>query len=148
MCWSPDSRFLGFWAGGKLKKVEATGGSPQIICETSVALGGAWNADGFIVFGSNAHGLSRVPASGGTPVLVTQPDAARQETYHCWPFFLPDGKHVIYLAGVTTDLEQNTLYVGRLDADGTMHNRKRLMTSRSGAVYVPSSDENQGHLLF
>ena len=64
--WSPDSRWVGFFAGGRLKKVEAAGGPAQNVCETPDLLGGTWNADGVILFGSS-KGLQRVLAVGGQP---------------------------------------------------------------------------------
>ncbi|MBI3681838.1 MAG: PD40 domain-containing protein [Acidobacteria bacterium] len=95
--WSPDSRFVGFWADGKLKKVEASGGLPQTLCDIAVATG-AWNRDGVILLGSFAGGLSRVAAAGGTPVALTKLDASRQESFHAWPVFLPGGRRFLHLA--------------------------------------------------
>jgi len=91
--WSADGRSLGFVAGGKLKRVEATGGPPQEICETASFNGGAWNNNGVILFGST-QGLQRVPAEGGKPQLITRPGDG--EIGHYWPHFLPDGRHFIY----------------------------------------------------
>src|SRR5207249_1110932 len=68
--WSADSRWIGFVAGGRLKRVEASGGPPQEICSTPAFSGGAWNAEGTILFGS-AQGLYRVPAEGGRAELLT-----------------------------------------------------------------------------
>src|SRR5439155_8594157 len=67
--WSPDSRFLAFSSGGKLKKIEVSSGTMETLCNFSgVQLGGSWNADGVILFGGVHSGILRVPASGGTPV--------------------------------------------------------------------------------
>ena len=146
--WSPDSRLLGFYSHGKLQKLDISGGPPQTICETAVVLGGAWSDDGFITLGSNAQGLSRVPAAGGQPVPVTRLDASRKEMYHCWPFFLPGQKHMVYLAGVATDPDQNNLYVARHEA-GELKEHKLLTMARSGAFYVASpARRGWGHLLF
>src|SRR5580658_1169728 len=66
--WSPDGRSLGFFAGGKLKKIEISGGPPVDLCDASLGLGGSWAPDGTIVFAPNATSpLSRVSASGGQP---------------------------------------------------------------------------------
>ncbi len=73
--WSPDSRFIGFFAVGKLKKIEASGGPPQTLCDAPVPRGGTWNADGEILFApNNRDGIHRVPATGGASVRVTKLD--------------------------------------------------------------------------
>src|SRR5438128_2827214 len=95
--WSPDSRFIGFFAAGKLKKIEVTGGPPQTLCNTPFARGAAWNRDGVIIFTPNTLApLYRVSAAGGEPTPVTTLDKSRQETSHRWPYFLPDGRHFLY----------------------------------------------------
>ena len=76
--WSPDSRWIGFFAGGKLKKVEAAGGPPQNLCETPDLAGATWNAAGDILFASS-KGLQRVTAAGGEPATVAAASDGRQE---------------------------------------------------------------------
>ena len=98
--WSPDSRSVGFFAGGKLKRSDLHGGPPQILCDASDSLrpGGTWSRDGLILFSSNdRRGLYRVATTGGEASRVTTIDSSRQETLHLWPQFLPDGRHVVYL---------------------------------------------------
>src|SRR6185503_16046582 len=76
--WSPDSRSLGFFAAGKLKKIDVSGGLPQTLCDTtpgSSPRGGAWNNDGVIIFAINAGPLSRVSSSGGAAVPLTTVEA-------------------------------------------------------------------------
>src|SRR5262249_6732168 len=92
--WWPDGRSIGFFADGKLKRVDISGGrSPQVICDAPNGRGGTWNRDGTIVFAPDVWvGLHRVPSSGGTPVEITRPDPSRSEMSHRWPVFLPDGK--------------------------------------------------------
>jgi Tol biopolymer transport system component len=124
--WSPDSRFIGFFTRDKLKKVDASGGPPQIICDAADGEGGTWNRDGDIVFGRDAAtGLFRVSAAGGVPAALTTLDAARKQTSHRWPQFLPDGRHFLYLAmagpvspggRVAAGPDGPVLYVGSLDA--------------------------------
>src|SRR5262249_23333236 len=97
--WSADGRYIAFFADGKLKKVEASGGPMQAICDAPSGRGGAWNKDGVILFAPNgAAGLFRVSALGGAPVEVTQLDVKRLEMSLRWPVFLPDGSHFLYLA--------------------------------------------------
>jgi eukaryotic-like serine/threonine-protein kinase len=136
--WSPDSRFIGFFSDGKLKKIEAAGGPPQSICD-ALGVGGAWNRDGVILFSpENSTGLYRVSASGGNPVPVTLLDQSRNETSHRWPVFLPDGNHFLYLAQ-SSQGENTAIYVGSLDSKET----KRLLNSNVSAAYAPP-----GYLLF
>jgi Tol biopolymer transport system component/predicted Ser/Thr protein kinase len=95
--WSPDSRNIGFFAGGKLKRVDAAGGSPMIICDVGSARGGTWNGEGLILFSPRpAGGIYRVAATGGSPLPVTQVDPKHQERAHYWPHWLPDGKRFLY----------------------------------------------------
>jgi Tol biopolymer transport system component/tRNA A-37 threonylcarbamoyl transferase component Bud32 len=118
--WSFDSRFLAFFtADGKLKRVEASGGSLQTICDAERGVGGTWSQDGTIVFapGPTTH-LFRVSAGGGQAVPITKLDASRHETAHRYPSFLPDGKHFLYtalnLSGAVND-KGNAIRVATLD---------------------------------
>jgi len=139
--WSPDGKFIGFFADGKLKKVEVSGGQPQILCDAPTGRGGTWNRDGVILFTpSGFGGLFRVSSSGGSPVEVTKTDASRGETSHRWPVFLPDGKHFLYLgANFSGQLENNAIFLGSLDSQ-----EKRLIVSTSAnATYA-----EPGYLLY
>jgi eukaryotic-like serine/threonine-protein kinase len=97
--WSPDSRFIAFFAQGKLKKMELPAGVPLVICDAPNGRGGAWNADDVILFTPEAlTALYRVPASGGVPAKVTTLDypAGQQEQSHRFPHFLPDGNNFLF----------------------------------------------------
>src|SRR3989442_366151 len=95
--WSPDSRFIGFFAGGKLKKIEVTGGPAQTLCNATIPRGATWNRDGVIIFTPGTlEPLYRVSAAGGEPTPVTTFDKSRGETGHRWPYFLPDGRPFLY----------------------------------------------------
>jgi Serine/threonine protein kinase len=97
--WSPDSRSVGFFAGGKLMAVDVDGSVPREICDAPDGRGGVWTRDGQIIFAPSTHsGLSRAPASGGAASPVTVPTTPY--TTHRWPALLPDGKHLIYLAAM------------------------------------------------
>jgi eukaryotic-like serine/threonine-protein kinase len=143
--WSPDSRFIGFFADGQLKKIEATGGPVQTLCDTGGApLGGAWNRDGEILFGELGGGLFRISATGGEVTKVTTPDRSRNEFTHFLPTFLPDGRHFLYNI-MSGRKETRGVYLGSLD--GTI--KRRLLDTITVIKYIaggPASDP--GWLLF
>jgi serine/threonine protein kinase/Tol biopolymer transport system component len=138
--WSPDSRSIAFYSSGKLRRVDAAGGPPQVICDSIVARGGTWAPSGDIVFAPNDHDvLYRVSASGGTATPVTTLDPAHEYS-HRWPWFLPDGKHFLYLAQTFGSAQdRGRIYVGSLDSK----ERRLVVTANSIALYSPT-----GHLLY
>jgi eukaryotic-like serine/threonine-protein kinase len=143
--WSPDSRYLAFGAGGKLKKIDVTGGPPQSSCDAGLlVIGSGWNRDGVIVFGTSNGGLRRVSAAGGTASPLTVLDSSRHEARHLLPSFLPDGRHFVY----TRVSKESGIYVGSLDAKPEEQSSKPLLESQFGAVYAPTPRSVVGHLLF
>jgi eukaryotic-like serine/threonine-protein kinase len=115
--WSPDSRSLGFFAQGKLKKIDAAGGPALPLCDAPAGRGGTWNRDGVIVFSPDISGpLHRVSASGGASGPVTNLDETRGDLSHRWPTFLPDGTHFLYLGGATGIREAPAIYVASLES--------------------------------
>ncbi len=134
--WSPDSRFIGFFADGKLKKIEVSGGPPITLCDAPDPRAGTWNRNGVIFFAPTpTSALQKVSASGGVPTPVTT--LGQDETVHMRPFFLPDGQHFIYRP--STGPGGGPTYVGSLDSA----ERKFLFnTDSSNVVY------SQGYLLF
>jgi serine/threonine protein kinase len=95
--WSPDSRWVGFSANSQLQKVDVVaGGQPQVICDIEGTAAGTWNSEGVIVFGQGVKPLHRVSAAGGIPAPIFAFDAAREETFQGAPYFLPDGRHLVY----------------------------------------------------
>ena len=146
--WSADSRFVVYQAGGKLFKASLSGEPPQTICTLPGALiGGSWNKDDVILFGTEAKGVMRVPAAGGTPVSLTRLDSARMERVHAFPVFLPDGQHFLY-SRFSTIAENNGIYVGSLDAKPEEQAGTRLTASAIGAQFWPFPDLSGGKLLF
>lgn len=143
--WSPDSRSLGFFAGGKLMRSDLNGAPPQILCDASTDARplGTWNRQALILFNSyDRRVLFQVPANGGSARPVTLIDASRHEIFHLWPQFLPDDRHFIYL--VQSALPENTgIYAGSLDSK----DKKRLVNVSSLPAYagLPSG---RGYLLF
>jgi hypothetical protein len=114
--WAPDSRTIGFFAGGSLKRIDLSTGAPQVLADVATLgnpRGATWNNNGVIVFApSQNSGLMRVPASGGTPVEVTH--LAAGQGGHQWPQFLPDGRHVLFLVAGGQP-STHGIYVASLD---------------------------------
>ena len=129
--WSPDSRFIGFFTNGKLKKIAVSGGPPQTVCDAPGGRGGTWNNDGVIVVGLTDKGLHRVSAAGGEPVLLLPVDAAAKEVDHSYPRFLPDGQHLIYWSW-SGDTLASQVCVASLDGK----ERKCLFHNDSNAEFV------------
>jgi Tol biopolymer transport system component len=146
--WSPDSRYIAFDAGGKLKKIDVLGGPARTLCDiTGLAVGGSWNRDGVIIFGNDTGGLMRVSANSGPAVRLTTLDPSRKESSHAFPSFLPDGRHFIYLR--RSDKPGNSgAYVGSLDAKPEEQDSKLLLSTAYGPIYAPSSDPGSDRLLF
>jgi eukaryotic-like serine/threonine-protein kinase len=137
--WSPDSRTIAFFAGGKLKKIEVSGGPAQTLCDTGNGAGGAWSSDGVIIFAPDtASSLYRISSSGGVQAQITSLDETRQEVSHKYPQFLPDGKHFLYLAQ-STRAENSAIHVGALDSKEA----KFVLNTKAKAAYMPP-----GYMLF
>jgi serine/threonine protein kinase len=141
--WSTDSRYIAFFAGGKLKKIDASGGPPLTLCDAVGGTGraGSWNAEDVVIFTPSQDGIiCRVPAAGGTPESLTVRDTVAHDYTHRWPWFLPDGNRFLYFARTVSDAggEGDAICVGSLD--GRTH--KRLLRARSNAAFA------SGHLLF
>jgi len=137
--WSPDSREIGFFAAGKLRRIDASGGPPQTVCDALNGRGGAWSKEGVIVFTpTTSSPLLRVAAIGGAPEPATKLDPSKLENSHRWPFFLPDGKHYLYWARSGRGAQENALYVGEL---GSLQGQQ-VMKSDTMAEYA------SGQLLF
>ena len=137
--WSPDSRSIAFFSGGKLRRVDVAGGPPQILCDAGGGAGGAWNREGTIIFApDNGTALYRVPPSGGAPTPITTLDESQLEVAHKYPQFLPDGKHFLYLAQ-NAQTENSSVNVGQLDSKEI----KRIVNTRAKAAYAAP-----GYMLF
>ncbi|MGA7378737.1 MAG: protein kinase, partial [Candidatus Sulfotelmatobacter sp.] len=115
--WSPDGRYIGFFANGKLAKIAATGGPVSVLADAPNSRGGSWSADDVIVFAPDfLGGLSKVSAQGGAVEPATLIEKTKHDT-HRWPWFLPDGKHFLFLATSHTggDPTPNGIYFASLD---------------------------------
>jgi eukaryotic-like serine/threonine-protein kinase len=133
--WSPDSRTLAFIAGGKLKKIDVSGGPPVTICDAVNNLPGSWGRDDTILFKPTfGSPFSRVSARGGTPEAVSLSDTSQDETVGA-PFLLPDGRHYLYSAQRSGP---GSVYVASLDSP----TRTRILEGVFNAQY------GEGRLLF
>ena len=140
--WSPDSKWIAFFARGKLRKVEAAAeAQPEVLCDASdAALGGAWSTDGTIVFAPAARGgLFRVSAAGGVPAALTTLQSALSPQAHAVPQLLPDGRHFLYFVW-SPDPALRGLFAGSLD--GKVN--KRLTGSMASYARTP---DGRGYLL-
>jgi eukaryotic-like serine/threonine-protein kinase len=155
--WSPDSRSIGFFADGKLKRVEASGGPPQVLADAPSPQGGSWSKDGIILFNPNQYQvLWRVPAAGGAPVAVTR--LAPGEDGNIWPCFLADGKHFVFLGDASTT-SNHSIRLGSLDSTdseklvaGAVTNLAvappdRVLFVRSGALIAQRLDLSAKRLV-
>ena len=135
--WSPDSRWIGFFAGGQLKKIEVTGGAPQTICDAFNGRGGSWSRDDVIVFAPGGSGLHRVSAAGGAsqPIELDRVQGVNSLRH---PRFLPDGRRFLYLARNDQGAESNVVRVGSLDGGPSIDVVHSLV----------AADYASGHLLF
>jgi Tol biopolymer transport system component len=131
---SPDSRWLGFFAGTRLMKVPVEGGVPQMICEAAEVRGASWGSDGTIVFSTGSSGLGRVSASGGTPRVLLASDFKRGENSLLWPEILPGNEAVLFTASIGTP---------RASVVSLKTGARRDLTEGKGAHYSLS-----GHLVF
>ena len=116
--WSPDSKYLGFFAGAQLKKVPVAGGPPQLIATHPGGADGSWGSQNVILFdGRQADPIWRVSAGGGTVSIAMKPDPGRKEVGAGWPYFLPDGRHFVFAANGSEG--PVALRVGALDEEGS-----------------------------
>jgi len=136
--WSPDSRWIGFFTDGTLRKIPAGGGAVQVIVPIRSDFRGAtWGAGDTILVASGMEGVVSVNAAGGGITPVTVVDTSLHEDTHRNPSFLPDGHHFLY--SVIGNTDQSGVYLGSLDGK----TKKRLLQIPTSAVYA-----HPGYLLF
>ncbi len=138
--WSPNGRYIGFFAGGKLMKIAAAGGPIAAVADAPNSRGGSWSANDVIVFAADfQNALVKVNAQGGAVTAATVLDRTKHDT-HRWPWCLPDGKHFIFFATnhAGGDPKQNGIYFGSLDSTET----HLVIATDSAAQYA------SGYLLY
>ena len=137
--WSPDGRAIGFFADGKLRTIGVDGAGGEALCDVADARGGTWNDDGEIVFApSSRSGLFRVSARGGHPEPVTKFDAGPAMNSQRWPWFLPDGRHFLFMQ-MAARADSRGVFAGDLSGAPAV----RVLPDESSAIYA-----NDGYLLF
>ena len=131
--WSPDSRSIGFFASGKLKRIDVTGGAAQVLASAPEPRGGTWSVNGTILYNGDTQNLFRVPAAGGVAPVKASPTGE----VRLFPYALPDGHHYLFTSRNAKGLGQG-VYVASLDSDEV----RRISDAWSPARYA------HGHLLF
>jgi Tol biopolymer transport system component len=144
--WSPDSRWIAFWTGDKIKKIEASGGPPETVSSAAYGRGGSWSREGVMVVGGMA-GIQKISTVDGSVSLVTALDSSREELDHIDPHFLRDGRHFVYLRNSLRKPETNGVYLGSVEAKPEQ-NMRRILAADALAGFVPSAESPGGHLLF
>ncbi len=134
--WSPDGRYVAFYSQGKLRKVVASGGPPQILCDAPDGRGGTWNRDGVILYSTDDGGgfaIRRVAATGGASAVAAKAPRGLSR----YPVFLPDGRHFLYVV-TRASAEENGVYFTSLDGK----DNRRILPDETTAIFA------SGHLLF
>ncbi len=134
---SPDGRWIGFGAGGKLKKIALDGGAIVTLSDAPQFRGGSWGDDGAIVFNRGKGGLFQVAADGGEPREVTNPDPARRERNHRWPQHIPGSTAVLF--DVTSETFEHSVAVVALETGQT-----RILADKGGTPRWSTT----GHVLY
>jgi eukaryotic-like serine/threonine-protein kinase len=155
--WSPDGRSIGFFANGRLWRMDASGGSTIAICNASDARGGTWGASDVILW-SDSITVERVAASGGTPAPASPTHWNAVNNSDRWPFFLPDGKHFLYLhSPIGAGDDRNEIRFASVDGKanklllkGRYYNPEYalgwLLVGRSGTLVAQKLDPSSGEL--
>jgi eukaryotic-like serine/threonine-protein kinase len=137
---SPDNRWLGYWADGKLMKVPLEGGVPRILCDAPEFFGASWGGDEKIVLSFREDaGLYAVSADSGNVEGLTVPDKTKEESSHRFPCYLPDGRNVLFTVMRTAwDMQPRTAVLNLATRQW-----RYLLEDGADARYVPT-----GHLVF
>src|SRR5581483_3395492 len=155
--WSPDGTAVAFFMHGKLWQMDLNGGSPVTICDAPEARGGSWGPGNTIVFAANIWGaIAKVRAEGGASTPVTKTGFTNQGVSDRWPFFLPDGKHFLYIHSPSGDAEEaNEVHFAALDGkeDRPLLKGKyytvqyasgRLLADRGGSLFAWKFNPSSG----
>ncbi len=135
---SPDGQWLGFFAGGKLKKVPVSGGAAVTLSDAGVPRGASWGSQGTIIFAPNVTGvIQQVSDAGGIAQPLTRLD--KGDASHRWPEFLLDGKAMLFAGGPST----GNWVTAQIAVQSLTGERRKLLEGGTNPRYAPS-----GHLLY
>ena len=139
---SPDGKWIGFFADGKLKKIPVEGGTAQVLADASNQRGGSWAKDGAIIFSPEyTGGLMRISDSGGQPDALAMPDTKKGERTYRWPHVLPNGQGMIFTIGMENSAANYD------DAEIVVYSfatkKIRMLTHGDMGLYSPA-----GYLLY
>jgi hypothetical protein len=156
--WSPDGHAIGFFANGKMLRLDLNGGAPVVICDAPNGRGGTWGSSGVILFAPSSYGaIMRVSVEGGTPVRQT-PAVKNGLESDRWPRLLPDGKHYLYMHTVSGDADdRNEVHFGSVDGktdrvllrgrySTPQYGAGWLLVGRSGTLMAQKFDPANGTL--
>jgi serine/threonine-protein kinase len=139
---SPDGEWIGFFADGKMRKVQRGGGLITTLCDAPIPHGASWVSEDAIIYAPNlGSGLMRISSAGGTPQALTTPDAKRQELSHRWPQVLPGNNTVLFTIQTTTQITYDDARIALLSLETGKW--RTLFEGGSYARYVPS-----GHIVY
>jgi serine/threonine protein kinase len=140
--WSPDGKNIGFFSQNRLKRIDLIGDAPITVCLARNPRGGSWNQFDQIIFTDDYQApILLVSANGGEPMQITKLDSTRKEGSHRFPYFLPDGKHFLFLnrtISETGEAEGDAIFVGSLDGKV----KKMILRSSTNAMYA------NGHIVY
>ena len=136
---SPDGQWIGFAAGGQLKKVPIGGGPPITLCEAATLRGANWLPDGTIVFTPGAENVMRVSADGGEPETLVSVDSAAGELNIVLPDVLPDGDTLLFAVTTGAGLDEMHIVMQSISTG----ERQLLLSGGSPVRYLTT-----GHLVY
>jgi Tol biopolymer transport system component/tRNA A-37 threonylcarbamoyl transferase component Bud32 len=155
--WSPDGKSVGFFAEGKLKRIDVAGGRPLVVADAPAGRGGTWNSNGVILFSPGVSDpIMRASTRGGPVEAITVPDTGGTGQDHRWPQFLPDGRRFLFSSTLGAP-ETRGIYIGSLDKTpyvrvlagdgaGRFAAPDKLLTTMQGALQVYSFDPSTGNV--
>ncbi|HEU5181004.1 MAG TPA: protein kinase [Candidatus Polarisedimenticolia bacterium] len=139
--WSPDSRSIGFYAGGKLKKIDLAGGQSDVLAPMGICLGASWSPDGSILYIADRYlPITRISAAGGEPQVLVAAGSVKGKRVFSQPSLLPDGKHLLYTVNEIWEGGENS---GIFVATTEGKDERKILPILSNARYVPP-----GYLIY
>jgi eukaryotic-like serine/threonine-protein kinase len=139
IAYSPDSRWVVFDSGQKIRKVSVDGGKPIDLCEVTIAVGIDWAGSRIVFNNGFSNGIWSVPDTGGEKTVLFRPDAAKKQRALLFPRMLPDGKRILFTVWSGGSFDDSVIAVRNLETG----EEKIVVRGGSDARYVPT-----GHLVY